>query len=42
MPHYYFDIFDVEDGHRLVDPSELDGRGEVGRDGCVGVHARRY
>jgi hypothetical protein len=24
MPHYYFDIFDIKDGHRLLDPSGLD------------------
>jgi hypothetical protein len=24
MPHYYFDIFDIEDGHRLVPSSGLD------------------
>jgi hypothetical protein len=23
MPHYYFGIFDIEDGHRLVHPSGL-------------------
>ena len=24
MPHYYFAIFDIKDGHRLMDPSGLD------------------
>jgi hypothetical protein len=24
MPHYYFDIFDIKDGHRPADPAGLD------------------
>ena len=24
MPHYYFDIFDIKEGHRLVNPSGSD------------------